>query len=62
MMLERGESGRSVRLTLKIVQSGHEPLAIVYPGEGMEVVMGKHAEVRILRSYKNPTSKLLAAF
>lgn len=61
MVFEGGEPGGSVRLTLEVVQSGHEPLAVVYPGEGVEVVVGEHAEGSILGPDKNPAPELFTA-
>ena len=48
MMLEIWKPG-GVRLTLKVVQSWHEPLMPVHSPEGMEKIMGKHSQMGILR-------------
>jgi hypothetical protein len=41
-MLEGRKAG-SVRLTLKIVQSGDKASFLVNPPQGMEEIMGEHA-------------------
>jgi hypothetical protein len=50
-MFEGGRAG-SVRLTLKIVQSGDQAPFLMNPPQGVEEIMSEHAQVSIFRPHE----------
>ena len=61
MVCEAWKPG-SVRLTLKVIQSGTKPFILVYPPKGVEKIMGKHSQMGIFGPDTYAAFECLAAF
>jgi len=55
----KGWKAGSVRLTLEIVQSRHQSPFLMNSSQGMEEIMGEHAQVGIFRSNEYSIPKFL---